>query len=99
MVIEPTTRNDSDTIESGDGSLSEEGGEDISDDTTDGVGGEDIETIVVVEEELELGGEIADGSGHETEENGSGWMVIVNKMMKYIFVRITHENRRNRILV
>jgi len=36
------------------------------------VGCEDIEGIVVSEGELELGGKIANGAGHETEEDGGG---------------------------
>ena len=36
------------------------------------MGGEDIETVIVVEVELELGGKVTYGAGHETEEDG-GW--------------------------
>ena len=32
-----------------------------------------IETVIVAEEELELGGEVAQGTGHDTKENGGSW--------------------------
>lgn len=33
---------------------------------------EDIKAIIVMEVEFELGGKVADGTGHESEEDGSG---------------------------
>jgi hypothetical protein len=39
--------------------------------------GKDIESIVVVAYELELGGKVADCAGEETKENGSGCVVDV----------------------
>lgn len=44
----------------------------VSDDSSDTVRGEDIETVVVVEVELELGGKVTNGSSHEPEEHGGG---------------------------
>jgi hypothetical protein len=32
-----------------------------------------IESIIVLAEEFELSGEIANGASSDTEENGSGW--------------------------
>jgi len=43
----------------------------ISNNTANGMGREDIQAIVVVEEEFELGGEIAHGSSHDTEQDSS----------------------------
>jgi hypothetical protein len=38
--------------------------------TTDGVGSENIKRIIVSEGELELGRKIANGTGHNTEDEG-----------------------------
>jgi len=62
----------------------EEAGEDVADETADGVHGEDIEGIVNAEEELELGGIVGAGGsnntvdncgpgGHETGTGGDGY--------------------------
>jgi hypothetical protein len=52
VVIEPAVRGPFRAVERGDGALSKEAGKDVADDTTDGVGGEDIESLVDAEEEL-----------------------------------------------
>jgi hypothetical protein len=44
----------------------------VTEDTTNTVGGENIEGIVVSKGELELGRKVANGAGHETEKDGGG---------------------------
>lgn len=44
----------------------------VTDDTANGVNGEDIERVVVVQEELELSGEVAACSAKDTEKDSSG---------------------------
>lgn len=42
VVVDPATVDYEDSIVGGDGALREEGGEDVAEETTDGVGGEDL---------------------------------------------------------
>ena len=70
VVVEPTAVDLGDSVETGHGGLGEEGGEDVADDTADPMDGEDIEGVVVVKEELELGGKVARGGADNTVENG-----------------------------
>jgi len=72
VVVEPTSRDGGETVECGDGSLSKEAGADVADDTTNGVSSEDIEAIIVVKEELELGCPIASSATKDTKGNSSG---------------------------
>lgn len=72
VVIEPASRDNGDAVKGSDGSLSEEGSADVADETTDGVSGEDIEAIIVVEDELELGRPIASSAAKNAKGNSSG---------------------------
>lgn len=73
VVVNPTTTDDGDAIKSGNVLLSEKSGEEISDDTTDSMGREDIKWVIVVEDKLELGGEVAYCASDDTEGNRGGW--------------------------
>jgi len=52
--------------------LGKEAGQEVTNDTTNGVGGENIEGIIVSEDELELGRKVTNGASHETKEDGGG---------------------------
>jgi hypothetical protein len=73
VVVNPTTTDDGDAIESGNVFLSEKSGEEISNDTTNSMGGEDIEWVIVIEDKLELGGEVAYCAGDDTKGDGGRW--------------------------
>ena len=75
MMIEPPASDDGDPIESRYARLGEETGEDVAYDPADGVGGEDVQGVVVVAEEFELGGKIAYRTSHDAEEDGGGYVV------------------------
>ena len=69
VTVEPPTRDDGDAVKSGNVVGSEEGGEDVADDATDAVLGEDVESVIDSDPELDLGGEIAAGGAYDTEDN------------------------------
>ena len=69
-MVDPSTSNDGEAIESGDLLLGEECGEEVTDDTAYTVRCKDIEWVIIVEDEFELCGEIAHGSGNDTESDG-----------------------------
>jgi len=71
IVIEPATSDDS-AVESGNRGLGEEGSHEVADDTTDTVRGEDIETVIVLEDEFELSSEVACGTGDDANSNCCG---------------------------
>ena len=52
--------------------LREEAGEDVADDTADGVAREDVEAVVVAEQELELRRPVAQRARHEAEQHRRG---------------------------
>jgi hypothetical protein len=68
VVVEPATGDDSVAIEMRYVIRSEEGSEDIADETADGVFSEDVEGIIDTNEELELGGVLERVSGGKEEE-------------------------------
>lgn len=70
MVVDPTTGNSRRAIEGSDGSAREEGSADVANETTDTVHGEDVESIVDAEEELNLGGIVGKGSSHSSKDDG-----------------------------
>lgn len=72
VVVEPASGNGGDAVKGSDGRLSEEASADVADETTDGVSGEDIEAVIVVEDELELGRPIASSATKNTESDSSG---------------------------
>lgn len=55
VAVEPATGDDAEAVEMCYVVCGEEGSEDVADQTTDGVLGEDIERIIDAEDELELG--------------------------------------------
>jgi hypothetical protein len=52
--------------------LSKKTSEQVPDDTSNGMTGEDIEGIIIAEYEFELSGKIAQGSGKDTVKHSSG---------------------------
>ena len=72
VVIEPTAGDNSETIESSNRGLCEKSSEDVSDNTTNSMRSEDIETVIVGKKELQLSGEVADSASHDTEKDSSG---------------------------
>jgi hypothetical protein len=54
----------------------------VSDYTADCVHRKNIQRVIVAEEELELGREIANCSAHHTEADGSSWTKYFNKGFK-----------------
>ena len=73
MVIQPTSRNDSNTIKSSNARLRKQSSKQISDDTANGVACKDIEGVVVTKYEFELGRKIATGSAHKPKKHSSGF--------------------------
>lgn len=71
VVVWPSTI-DLGTVESGDGSLSQESSHDGTDHTTYTVRGKDIESLVDTKQELELGSEITSGTGDESDSDSGG---------------------------
>ena len=49
VMVEPASVDDTDSVKGGDGRLGEESGQDVSDDTADGVYGENVECVVIRE--------------------------------------------------
>ena len=68
-MVNPSTW-DFGAVQSSDGSLGEQSGQQTSDHTTDTVSGEDIEGVVNAQEELDSSRQVADGGGDETNGNG-----------------------------
>jgi hypothetical protein len=73
VVVNPTTFDEGDAIKSGNVFISEKTGEEISDDTTNSMGGEDIQWVIVVEDELELGAKVAYCASDDTKGDGGRW--------------------------
>ena len=73
VMVEPAAVNHGNTVEAGNRRLREESGKDVADDSADSVDSEDIESIIVVEEELELGSDVASSSANNTVEDSGGW--------------------------
>lgn len=69
VVIEPASRNDSEAVKGGNGALGKETGHNVSDHAPNCVGCKHIKAVVVVKQELELGGEIASGTSDDTERD------------------------------
>lgn len=70
VLVEPSTWNLGETIKMGYVVSSEEGGEDVSDKSTNGVFGEDIKSVIDAKDKLELGSIIGTGSSHNTIDDG-----------------------------
>lgn len=81
-MVEPSSVDgsvtDSDTIKLGDRGLSEETGQEGTDHTSHTVRGEDVESLVDVEQELELGGKVGTDGSEETNSDGS-WSTNVTR--------------------
>lgn len=73
VVVDPATVDDGEAVESGNLLLGKEGGEDVTDHTTDTVRGKDIERVIIVEDKLELCGKVAHGTGDDTKCDRGGW--------------------------
>lgn len=74
MPVEPTAVNHGRAIEGGYVVGGEQTGQEIADEATDSVDGKDVERIVNVKQELELGGIIAgDGSDDSEDDGGPRW--------------------------
>lgn len=71
-MVDPATIDGCYAIEIGNRGLSKESGEDVADNTTDSMGGKDIEAIIVMEHELELGGKVANRAGDDAKGNRGG---------------------------
>ncbi len=56
MVVKPATRDEGEAVEMCYVICGEEGGKDVANKTSDGVFGEDVESIINAENEFELGG-------------------------------------------
>jgi len=72
----------------------------VTGDTGDTVGRENIEGIIISEGKLELGRKVANGAGHETEENCSGCTGEQGYKRSLIVVslRVTYESQQNQKL-
>lgn len=66
-MVEPSPRDLSHTVVVGDGSLSKETSHHATDHTTDGVGGENIETVVNSDVKLDLGSKVASETTDESD--------------------------------
>jgi len=72
MMVQPPAWDDSESIEAGDTSLGKEGSQDVANNTADSMRSEDIESIVIMENKLDLSSKIANSASGHTEKNGSG---------------------------
>jgi len=72
VLVQPTTWDDSDSIESSHTGLCEDTCEEVAKNTANTVGGEDVKGIIVTEEKFELSGEIANSSSSKAEKDRSG---------------------------
>lgn len=70
VVIDPSTSDNAKSVQSSNLLLSEKGGENVSDHAANSVTGKDIKAIVIAEQKLELGGEVACSSGNNTKCDG-----------------------------
>lgn len=76
VVVQPSSWDGSCAVEMCYVVCGEEGSEDVSDETTDGVLSEDIKGIIDTDEELELGGVVGSCGSEDTEwDCGPGWDV------------------------
>lgn len=72
-LVDPTSSDDREAVKRGDALLGEETSHAVSDDSSDGMGSEDIEGFVHSNEELDPGGEVAsDGSDESDGDSGRG---------------------------
>jgi hypothetical protein len=69
VVVEPSTRDLSEAVQMRYVVCGEESREDVADETTDGMLGEDVESIVDAEDELELGGVVGTGGSDDTVDD------------------------------
>jgi hypothetical protein len=67
MVIEPASGNRSDSVGGSNAGLCEKTSEEVANDSADCVGCEDIKGIIVLEDELELGSEVANCASRNAE--------------------------------
>ena len=72
MVIHPTSLDDSKAIVTSNACLSKEASQKVPDDTANCVTGENIEGIVIIKLEFEIGSKFAQSSGHKTEKDSGG---------------------------
>jgi hypothetical protein len=74
VVVDPSTGDDGEAIEMCYVVSSEEGGQDVANETSNGVLGEDIKSIINAEDELELSGVVGTGGTENTvDDGGPGW--------------------------
>ena len=66
-MVKPPSINHAESVERSDGRLREKSIQNVSNNTTNGMRGEDIKRIIVAAEEFELGRKIADRSSKDTK--------------------------------
>jgi hypothetical protein len=79
VVVDPTAWELGETVKSGDVVSGEETGENVSDEATNTVESEDVETVVNLDEVLEVEGKVAGSGGDDTDwDGGVDWDVTAS---------------------
>lgn len=70
VVVDPASANHGDAVQVRDVVGSKEGSEDVAHETADAVHGKDVESVVDLKQELELGAVVGKGCAENAERNG-----------------------------